>query len=245
MKDETGHPGVRTGCKNSGLVEPINALEGLRTTAPYAIGTSAACGSAPTSPGDGGSTRGPLLHLVGPLFGGRHGHHPRRCLLKLGLVIALVVALGRLSSIRVVAMDRRGLHLKACIRGRRCWCNCSSSLSEDAPARIVIDPFPAVIAFSLNAGGCRRSNPGAIRGAARAGAASTIGERGYTLTLRRVALPQALRVAVPPPSNTSISLVKDTLASDHGHRTAAARPGDRGASYAFLKQPRWPRSSTG
>ncbi|HQZ86610.1 MAG TPA: amino acid ABC transporter permease, partial [Actinomycetota bacterium] len=40
-------------------------------------------------------------------------------------------------------------------------------------------------------------------------AATTIG-LGYVLTLRRVILPQAMRVAVPPLSNTFISLVKDT-----------------------------------
>ena len=33
---------------------------------------------------------------------------------------------------------------------------------------------------------------------------------GYTTTLRRIILPQAARIAVPPLSNTLISLVKDT-----------------------------------
>jgi cystine transport system permease protein len=33
---------------------------------------------------------------------------------------------------------------------------------------------------------------------------------GYTTALRRIILPQALRTAVPPLSNTLISLVKDT-----------------------------------
>jgi cystine transport system permease protein len=78
---------------------------------------------------------------------------------------------------------------------------------------LVIDPFPsAVIAFSLNVGGYAAE---AIRGSILAiprgqwEAASTIG-LGYVLTLRRVILPQALRVAVPSLSNTFISLVKDT-----------------------------------
>ena len=50
-------------------------------------------------------------------------------------------------------------------------------------------------------------------------AAETIG-LNYTAALRRIILPQAARVAVPPLSNTLISLVKDTsLASiDPGHR---------------------------
>jgi cystine transport system permease protein len=33
---------------------------------------------------------------------------------------------------------------------------------------------------------------------------------GYVTTLRRVVLPQAVRTAIPPLSNTLISLVKDT-----------------------------------
>ncbi|EBM0725746.1 ABC transporter permease subunit, partial [Salmonella enterica subsp. enterica serovar Senftenberg] len=40
-------------------------------------------------------------------------------------------------------------------------------------------------------------------------AASTVG-MSYATTLRRVILPQAARTAVPPLSNTLISLVKDT-----------------------------------
>jgi cystine transport system permease protein len=40
-------------------------------------------------------------------------------------------------------------------------------------------------------------------------AAETIG-MNYTTSLRRIVLPQATRVAVPPLSNTLISLVKDT-----------------------------------
>ena len=40
-------------------------------------------------------------------------------------------------------------------------------------------------------------------------AASTMG-MGYATTLRRVVLPQATRTAIPPLSNTLISLVKDT-----------------------------------
>ena len=40
-------------------------------------------------------------------------------------------------------------------------------------------------------------------------AAATVG-MGYPTTLRRIVLPQATRVAVPPLSNTLIALVKDT-----------------------------------
>ena len=78
---------------------------------------------------------------------------------------------------------------------------------------VVIDPFPAaVIAFSLNVGGYAAE---VIRAAILSiprgqwEAAQTIG-MNYATTLRRVILPQAARTAVPPLSNTLISLVKDT-----------------------------------
>jgi cystine transport system permease protein len=75
------------------------------------------------------------------------------------------------------------------------------------------DPFPAaVIAFTLNVGGYAAE---VIRSAILAvpkgqwEAASTVG-MNYVTTLRRVVLPQATRTAIPPLSNTLISLVKDT-----------------------------------
>jgi cystine transport system permease protein len=69
-----------------------------------------------------------------------------------------------------------------------------------------------VIAFTLNVGGYAAE---VIRSAILAvpkgqwEAASTVG-MGYVTTLRRVVLPQATRTAIPPLSNTLISLVKDT-----------------------------------
>ena len=78
---------------------------------------------------------------------------------------------------------------------------------------LVIDPFPsAVVAFSLNVGGyAAETIRAAILSVPRGQweAAATIG-LDHRLTLQRVVLPQALRVAVPPLSNTFISLVKDT-----------------------------------
>ena len=79
---------------------------------------------------------------------------------------------------------------------------------------IVIDPFPAaVIAFSLNVGGYAAEvirggdpvHPAGASGRPRRRSAWTT-----PTTLRRVILPQAARTAVPPLSNTLISLVKDT-----------------------------------
>jgi cystine transport system permease protein len=78
---------------------------------------------------------------------------------------------------------------------------------------ITLDPWPsAIIALSLNVGGYASE---AVRGAIIAvprgqwEAAMTVG-MSRTTTLRRVVLPQAARIAVPPLSNTLISLVKDT-----------------------------------
>jgi len=78
---------------------------------------------------------------------------------------------------------------------------------------VVFDPWPsAIIAFSLNVGAYgAESIRSAIQSVPKGQweAASTIGlTRGQTL--RRIILPQAARVAVPPLSNSLISLVKDT-----------------------------------
>ena len=101
---------------------------------------------------------------------------------------------------------------------------------------LVIDPFPsAVIAFSLNVGGYASE---AIRGAILAiprgqwEAASTIG-LGYVLTLRRVILPQAMRVAVPSLSNTFISLVKDTSLASVILVTELTRTAQQIAAFTF------------
>lgn len=78
---------------------------------------------------------------------------------------------------------------------------------------VKLDPFPsAVIAFSLNIGAYASETVRAAilsipKGQWEAGA--TVG-LSYLQTFRHVILPQALRVSVPPLSNTFISLVKDT-----------------------------------
>jgi cystine transport system permease protein len=78
---------------------------------------------------------------------------------------------------------------------------------------VTINPWPsAVIAFSANVGGYAAE---VIRAAILSvpkgqwEAAHMIG-MGRGLALRRIILPQAARVSVPPLSNTFISLVKDT-----------------------------------
>lgn len=78
---------------------------------------------------------------------------------------------------------------------------------------VTLDPFiSAVIGFSLNVGAYGAET---IRGAIMSipkgqwEAGFTIG-MPYIQTFRRIILPQAIRVAVPPLSNTFISLIKDS-----------------------------------
>ena len=129
----------------------------------------------------------------------------------LGMVLALVVALAKLSSVRVVRAV--GTLYVSIIRGTPLLVQLFIIFYALPYAGLMIDPFPsAVVALSLNVGGYAAES---IRGAILAvpqgqwEAATTIG-MDYPTTLRRIILPQAARIAVPPLSNTFISLVKDT-----------------------------------
>lgn len=129
----------------------------------------------------------------------------------LGLVLALVVALMRLSG--VVVLQAVARFFVSVIRGTPLLVQLLLIFYALPSLGLTIDPFPsAVIAFTLNVGGYASENIRAAILAVPRGqweAASTVG-MSYTTTLRRVVLPQAMRVAVPPLSNTLISLVKDT-----------------------------------
>src|SRR5215212_8965157 len=129
----------------------------------------------------------------------------------LGLAIALVVALARLST-NVVITNVARFYISV-IRGTPLLVQLFIVFFALPELGVRIDPFPAaVIAFSLNVGGYAAE---IIRSAIQSvpkgqwEAAETIG-LNYTGALRRIILPQATRVAVPPLSNTLISLVKDT-----------------------------------
>lgn len=129
----------------------------------------------------------------------------------IGLAIALVVALARLSpNVMVHSTARFYISL---IRGTPLLVQLFIVFFALPELHIKISPFPAaVIAFSLNVGGYGAE---IIRSAINSipkgqwEAAQTVG-LNYVGTLRRIILPQATRVAVPPLSNTLISLVKDT-----------------------------------
>jgi len=154
-----------------------------------------------------------LLRAIGPLLlGAIAGTIPLTLLsFLIGLVIALATALARLSTVKILTW-LAGAYISV-IRGTPLLVQLYIIFYALPSLGVIIDPFPsAVIAFSLNVGGYAAE---AIRGSILAiprgqwEAATTIG-LGYVLTLRRVILPQAMRVAVPPLSNTFISLVKDT-----------------------------------
>ena len=129
----------------------------------------------------------------------------------IGLVLALAVALMRLSKNPVVSNIAR--FYVSVIRGTPLLVQLFVIFYGLPSIGVVIDPWPsAIVAFSLNVGGYAAE---VIRAAILSvpkgqwEAAYTIGMSPAT-TLRRVILPQAARVSVPPLSNTFISLVKDT-----------------------------------
>ena len=129
----------------------------------------------------------------------------------LGLALALVLALMRLSGRRVVSGIARAY--VSVIRGTPLLLQLFIVFFGLPSIGVTIDPFPsAVIALTLNVGGYASE---AVRGSILAvprgqwEAAMTVG-MSWATTLRRVVLPQASRIAVPPLSNTLISLVKDT-----------------------------------
>ncbi|WP_214465677.1 amino acid ABC transporter permease [Microbacterium flavescens] len=129
----------------------------------------------------------------------------------LGLVIALGIALLRLSSNPVLSGIAR--FYISVIRGTPLLVQLFVIFYGLPSIGLVIDPWPAaIIAFSLNVGGyaaeiIRAAILSVPKGQWEAG--HTVGF-SQTQTLARIVLPQATRVSVPPLSNTFISLVKDT-----------------------------------
>ncbi|GAA2951154.1 amino acid ABC transporter permease [Glutamicibacter bergerei] len=129
----------------------------------------------------------------------------------LGLAVALMVALMRISANKVVSGIARGYI--SIIRGTPLLVQLFVIFYGLPSLGVTIDPWPsAIIAFTLNVGGYAAE-------IIRAAILSVPGgqwEAGYTIgmsktrTLYKLILPQAARVAIPPLSNTFISLVKDT-----------------------------------
>ncbi|MGJ3189477.1 amino acid ABC transporter permease [Paenarthrobacter nitroguajacolicus] len=128
-----------------------------------------------------------------------------------GLILALVVALMRLSSNWL--LSGIGRFYVSVIRGTPLLVQLFVIFFGLPSIGIRLDPWPsAIIAFSLNVGGYAAE----IIRAAILSVPKGQWEAGHTIgmsrpqTLVRIILPQAARVSVPPLSNTFISLVKDT-----------------------------------
>ncbi len=213
--------------KNSGLLPELNgALDELRADGTLAeisqryLKTDAT-GAAPGAGQDGQNSQAPQVRSAWQLILDNLWPLAKAAItatipltiisFAIGLVIALGVALARLSS-NVVLSNIARFYISI-IRGTPLLVQLFIVFFALPEFGVKIDPFPAaVIAFSLNVGGYAAE---IIRSAIQSipkgqwEAAETIG-LSYVGALRRIILPQATRVAVPPLSNTLISLVKDT-----------------------------------
>jgi cystine transport system permease protein len=129
----------------------------------------------------------------------------------IGLVLAIAIALMRLSRIRVVSGIAR-VYISI-VRGTPLLVQLFVIFYGLPSLGVVIDPWPsAVVAFSINVGGYAAEVVRAAILSVPKGqweAAYMIG-MSHRRALSRIILPQAARVSVPPLSNTFISLVKDT-----------------------------------
>ncbi|WP_104108585.1 MULTISPECIES: amino acid ABC transporter permease [unclassified Arthrobacter] len=129
----------------------------------------------------------------------------------LGLLIALIIAVMRISSNKLASGVGRAY--VSIIRGTPLLVQLFVIFYGLPAIGVKLDPWPsAIIAFSLNVGGyaaeiIRAAILSVPRGQWEAG--HMIG-MSRNQTLLRIILPQAARVSVPPLSNTFISLVKDT-----------------------------------
>ncbi|WP_210480110.1 amino acid ABC transporter permease [Naasia sp. SYSU D00948] len=154
-----------------------------------------------------------VLESLGPIvLGAITGTIPLALIsFALGLVIAVVVALMRLSKVRVVSGIAR-FYISA-VRGTPLLVQLFVIFYGLPSIGLTVDPWPsAIAAFSINVGGYAAEIVRAAILSVPKGqweAAHVIG-MSPPLALRRIILPQAARVSVPPLSNTFISLVKDT-----------------------------------
>lgn len=165
-----------------------------------------------------------------------------------GLAIALVTALARMSANPLLRIPAR-VYISV-IRGTPLLVQLFIVFFGLGQIGLKIPSFPAAcIALSLNVGGyaaeiIRASILSVPKGQYEA--ATTIG-MGYGQQMRRIVLPQAARIAVPPLSNTLLSLIKDTsLASVvlvpellRAAQNAASSSGEFLALYAFAALYYW------
>ena len=129
----------------------------------------------------------------------------------LGLIVAVLVALAKLSSIKVLSLF--GSFYASLIRGTPLLVQIFIIFYVFPFVGITMNAWTCgIIALTVNVGGYAAET---IRGAILAvpkgqwEASATI-NLDYVTTLRRIILPQAFKIAIPPLSNTFISLVKDS-----------------------------------
>lgn len=129
----------------------------------------------------------------------------------LGMVIAIITALVQFANIRVLKQIAR-FYIWV-IRGTPLLVQLFVVFYGLPDVGIMLDPFPAaVIVFAINEGAyCAETMRAALESvpAGQMEAGYCVG-MSYLQIIRRIVLPQALRTAFPPLSNSLISMVKDT-----------------------------------
>ncbi|MBC7631932.1 ABC transporter substrate-binding protein/permease [Aeromicrobium sp.] len=129
----------------------------------------------------------------------------------IGLVLAVAAALARISGNKILSGIAQSYI--SIIRGTPLLVQLFIVFLGFPRIGITLSPWTsAILALSLNVGGYAAEVVRAAILSVPKGqfeAASTVG-MGYWKTLRRIVFPQASRIAVPPLSNTLISLLKDT-----------------------------------
>ena len=128
-----------------------------------------------------------------------------------GLIIAIGTAMVQIANISILKQLAR--FYIWIVRGTPLLVQLYVIFYELPSLGVVLDAFPsAVLVFSVNTGAyaaetIRASIESVPKGQMEAG--YTVG-MSFSQIMRRIILPQAIRVAFPPLSNTLISLVKDT-----------------------------------
>ena len=129
----------------------------------------------------------------------------------LGMVIATITALVQFANIRVLKQIAR-FYIWV-IRGTPLLVQLFVVFYGLPDVGIYLEPFPAaVIVFSINEGAyCAETMRAALEAVptGQMEAGYCVG-MSYLQIIRRIVLPQALRTAFPPLSNSLISMVKDT-----------------------------------
>ena len=129
----------------------------------------------------------------------------------IGMVIAIVTALVQFANVK--GLKQLARFYIWVIRGTPLLVQLYVIFFGLPKVGLILDPFPAaVIVFSINSGAyCAETMRAALESVpvGQMEAGYCVG-MNYMQIMRRIVLPQALRTAFPPLSNSLISMVKDT-----------------------------------